>query len=249
MAFGIDDALMTAAAGISLTDTVVRTIESYREKGQHLDIELLIEEVRVTSLQRIDEADEALNQLRRTLKERDVDLGKTLQETISETSFSHPFEAHRLKRIRRSFNALADAAYSPVDDIASLVRCRDQISPMGMAVVDSAKRKRDLHLHLLNAKSINDAIDFLQDELTWCNANFLWDGTPSSALSYEFHSQLSVAYGKKPSGQGRTIGAVNRVQPNSILINDWRLAANGSGDFATRGDSQATECVPLRRHF
>ncbi len=73
MAFGIDDALMTAAAGISLTDTVVRTIESYRNKGQHIDIELLIEEVRITALQRIDDADEALTQLRRTLSERDVD--------------------------------------------------------------------------------------------------------------------------------------------------------------------------------
>ncbi len=32
MAFGIDDVLMSAAAGISLTDTVVRTIEAYRKK-------------------------------------------------------------------------------------------------------------------------------------------------------------------------------------------------------------------------
>ncbi|HKR61823.1 MAG TPA: hypothetical protein VJS64_19205 [Pyrinomonadaceae bacterium] len=166
MAFGIDDALMTAAAGISLTDTVVRTIESYRKKGQHIDIELLIEEVRVTALQRIDDADEALTQLRRTLKERDIDLNKTLQDTIASTSFWRPFETHRLKRIRRSFNALADAAYSAVDDIASLVRCRDNTKPMGIAVIDSAKTKRDLQLRLLNAKSIDDAIDLLQDELT-----------------------------------------------------------------------------------
>src|SRR5438874_2638792 len=137
MAFGIDDALMTAAAGISLTDTLVRTIEAYREKGQNIDIELLIEEVRITALQRIDDADESLTQLRRTLSERKVDLNKTLQETIAATSFWRPFEAHRLKRIRRSFNALADAAYSAVDDIASLVRCRDNTQPMGISVVDS----------------------------------------------------------------------------------------------------------------
>jgi hypothetical protein len=166
MAFGIDDVLMTAAAGISLTDTVVRTIEAYRKKGEHLDIELLIEEVRITALQRINDADEALTQLRRTLKERNVDINQTLQETISATPFWRPFEAHRLKRIRSSFNALADAAYSAVDDIASLVRCRDQTSPMGVAVVDSAKAKHDLHVRLLNAKSINEAIDLLQDELT-----------------------------------------------------------------------------------
>jgi hypothetical protein len=62
MAFGIDDALMAAAAGISLTDTCVRTVKAYRKKGIHIDIELLIEEVRVTALQRIDEADLALAQ-------------------------------------------------------------------------------------------------------------------------------------------------------------------------------------------
>ncbi|HEY8227268.1 MAG TPA: hypothetical protein VIG25_18490 [Pyrinomonadaceae bacterium] len=166
MAFGIDDALMTAAAGISLTDTVVRTIESYRKKGQHIDIELLIEEVRVTALQRIDDADEALTQLRRTLNERDVDLNKTLHDAIATTSFWRPFESHRLKRIRRSFNALADAAYSSIDDIASLVRCRENTQPMGNAVVESAKSKQDLQLRLLHAKSINDSIDLLQDELT-----------------------------------------------------------------------------------
>lgn len=165
MAFGIDDALMAAAAGISLTDTVVRTIAAYRNQGKHLDIELLIEEVRITSLQRINDADEALTQLRRTLKERDVDLNKTLQETISETRFWHPFEAHRLKGNLRSFNALADAAYSAVDDIASLVRCRDQTAPMGVAVVDSAKAKHELHIRLMDSTSINGAIDLLQDEL------------------------------------------------------------------------------------
>src|SRR5204862_6792970 len=127
---------------------------------------LLIEEVRITALQRIDDADESLTQLRRTLSERKVDLNKTLQETIAATSFWRPFEAHRLKRIRRSFNALADAAYSAVDDIASLVRCRDNTQPMGISVVDSAKTKHDLHSRLLHSKSINEAIDLLQDELT-----------------------------------------------------------------------------------
>ena len=165
MAFGIDDALMTAAAGISLTDTVVRTIQAYRKKGVHLDIERLIEEVRITALQRIDDADAALVQLRRTLKEKDVDLNKSLEETIAATRFWHPFEAHRLKRIRRSFNALADAAYSSIDDIASLVRCREQTSEMGAAVVASSKAKYDLHIRLLHAKSINEAVDLLQEEL------------------------------------------------------------------------------------
>jgi hypothetical protein len=52
MAMGIDDALAAAAAGISLTDTCVRTIKAYRKQGKDLDIERLIEEVRITALQR-----------------------------------------------------------------------------------------------------------------------------------------------------------------------------------------------------
>lgn len=154
MAFGIDDALTTAAAGISLTDTVVKTVKAYRKKGVNLDIERLIEEVRITALQRLDEADLALVQLERTLVEKQVDLGMTLQDAIAHTPWWRPDEAHRLKRIRQSFNALADATYSAADDIASLVRCREQTGEMGAAVVDSAKAKHELHAKLLNAKSL-----------------------------------------------------------------------------------------------
>jgi hypothetical protein len=118
MAFGIDDALMTAAAGISLTDTVVKTVQAYGRKGVHIDIELLIEEVRVTALERIDEADRALVQFERTLLEKDIDLDKTLHEVINTTGWLHPYQQHRLKRIRRSFNALADATYDASDDIS-----------------------------------------------------------------------------------------------------------------------------------
>jgi len=165
MAFGIDDAFMAAAAGISLTDTCVKTIQAYRKKGVALDIERLIEEVRITALQRIDDADMALVQLERTLGEREVDLGRTLQDTIAETPFWRPFESHRLKRIRASFNALADAAYGAADDIASLVRCRDQVSPMGAAIVDSGRAKHELHARLLSAVSVKEAIDLLRLEL------------------------------------------------------------------------------------
>ena len=165
MAFGIDDALTTAAAGISLADTVVQTVKAYRKKGVHLDIERLIEEVRITALQRLDEADLALTQLERTLVEKGVNLDMTLQQAIASTSWWRPDEAHRLKRIRRSFNTLADATYSAADDIASLVRCRDQTKEMGIAVVDSAKAKHELNSRLLNAKSVKAAIDLLRNEL------------------------------------------------------------------------------------
>jgi len=165
MAFGIDDALLAAAAGISLTDTCVKTIKSYQKKGTPLDIERLIEEVRVTALQRIDDADLALVQLERTLEEHGVSLNMTLTEVISKTSFWKPFEAHRLKRIRRSFNELADAIYEAIDDIASLVRCREQTYEMGHAVVESADSKRKLLDNLSNSGSVKNSIDLLQGEL------------------------------------------------------------------------------------
>lgn len=165
MAFGIDDALSAAAAGINLADTVVQTVKAYRKKGLHIDIERLIEEVRVTALQRLDDADMALVQLERTLAEKNVDLNSTLQEAITATPWWRPDEAFRLKRIRSSLNALADATYSGVDDIASLVRCREQTRPMGSAVVDSAKSKHDLNAKLLAAPSVKAAIELLRQEL------------------------------------------------------------------------------------
>ena len=165
MAFGIDDALTTAAAGISLTDTVVQTIKRYRKKGGQLDIERLIEEVRITALERLDVADRALVQLERTLKDKGVNLDMTLQEVINSTPFWQPFEQHKLKRIRDNFNALADATYSASDDIAALLRCKEQTREMGNAVVESAKSKHELHARLLHAKSVKEAIDILRSEL------------------------------------------------------------------------------------
>ena len=72
---------------------------------------------------------------------------------------------HELKRIRRSFNMLADATYSASGDIAALVRCKGQTKEMGTAVVQSAGSKHELHAQLLNAKSVSDAIDILRTKL------------------------------------------------------------------------------------
>ena len=165
MAFGIDDGLAAAAAAISLTDTVVRTVKAYRKKGLEMDIEQLIEEVGLTALRWLDEADIALSQFERTLVEKGVDVNKSLQEIIMSTPIWRPFEQHRLKQFRRSFNALAEATYNAIDDIAALLRCRDQTGDMGIAVVESAEHKHKLHGHLLDARSINIAIELLRAEL------------------------------------------------------------------------------------
>jgi hypothetical protein len=165
MALGIDDALTAAASGIKLADTLVRTISAYRKKKGGLEVEKLIEEVRVTAVQRINDADLALVQLERTLKEKGVSLNNSLQDTIKSTPWWHAFESYRLKQIRQGFNALADAAYSAVDDIASLARCREQTEDMGHAIVESGHSKQDLSAQLLKASSVGEAIAILRNEL------------------------------------------------------------------------------------
>ena len=165
MAFGIDDALMTAAAGISLTDTVVKTIQSYSKAGESIDIELLLAEVRITALKRIDEADEALMLLERTLHEKGVNTDLPLSELIRSTEWWKPFEQHRLKRIQESFNELSRATYAASDDIAALVRCQQSSGRMGEAVVASAAVKHELHLRVLHAPSFKAAIHVLRAEL------------------------------------------------------------------------------------
>ena len=165
MAFGIDDALAAAAAGIDLTNTIVETIKRYRGKGKDPDLELLIEEVRLTALKRIDEADTALAQFERMLIDTKVDLNKRIVDVVAATPFWRPFEQHRLNQIHKSLNAFSDSVYSAGDDIAALVRCQGQTEAMGAAIVESAKRKHALHEGLLYAKSLKHAIEILREEL------------------------------------------------------------------------------------
>jgi hypothetical protein len=165
MAFGIDDALTTVAAGISLTETIVATVRRYKRNKQSPDLELLLEEVRVTALRRIDEADLALTQFERMLIQKNVDINKKLSEVIAATPFWHPFEQHQLNQIQKSFNVFWDSVYSAGDDIAALVRCRDLTAPMGEAIVESAHAKHELHEKLLYASSLKEAIGLLRNKL------------------------------------------------------------------------------------
>ena len=166
MAFGIDDALQAAAAGISLTDTVVKTVKSYQKKNTLPDMERLIDEVRIAALEKIDEADRALVQMQRTLQEKKIDTSKTLLEVINATPWWRPDEEYRLRRIRQSFNALSDATYDATDDISALARCLNQTREMGVAIGDSARAKCELNSRLLGAKSVDAAIEILRAELT-----------------------------------------------------------------------------------
>lgn len=165
MAFGIDDALGAAASGLNFTNTLVETVKAYRKKGVSIDIEKLIEECRVEAIDRINEADFALMQFERTLIEKGVDLEQSLDDVIRTTSIWEPFEKRRLKRFRKSFNSLADATYDATDDIAALLRCRDQVGEMGIAVVESVGMKHNLHERLLAATTVKESIEILRSEL------------------------------------------------------------------------------------
>ncbi len=167
MAFGIDDFLIAAASGLKLSKTLTDTFAANRPKrgNNRSDLELLLEEVRLTALQRLDEADTALTQFERLLREKGVDLEKTLTQVIGSTTWFQCHQAHCLKRFRRSFNTLADAAYESCDDIAALVRCRRETQLMGPSVVNSAASKHQFSSALLAAKSLKEAISLLREEL------------------------------------------------------------------------------------
>src|SRR5262249_38366609 len=120
MPFGIDDALLAAAAGLKLTNTLIEIAKEYREKGKDIDITQLLDEVRHATRESLRDADLALIGLERTLEELGINPNKTIEELLKEKSRVHPFQRHRLKAIRRSFNALADASYEAADDIEAL---------------------------------------------------------------------------------------------------------------------------------
>ena len=186
MAFGIDDALTTAAAGISLTDTIVEIIKRYHKKDLDTDFELLLEEVRVSAIKKIDEADLALMQFERMLLDRNINIGRRLSDVIAATPFWNAVEQRRLSQIRIRFNEFADSIYSAGDDIAALARCRHDTKEIGISVVESTKEKHRLHEELLHAKSLREAIELLRSQLAKYKAALL-DST------------------RRPSGPGRSV--------------------------------------------
>lgn len=164
MAFGIDDGIAAAAAAINLTSTMVDVVKKYR-KDPNLDIELLIEQVRVEALKRIDQADSALADFETLLKQKGVDLNMDLDEVIASTSFFNAIEQMKLRRFRKSLQALSDGIYDAADDISALVRCKDQTRKFGEAVVETAPLKHMFLQSILNAKSLSQKISILRKEL------------------------------------------------------------------------------------
>jgi hypothetical protein len=173
MAFGIDDALTTAAAGISLTDTIVDIVKRYSRKEVDPDFEVLLEEVRVGALKKIEDADLALIQFERMLLDKHINVDQRLSDVIAATPFWHPVEQRQLGQIRKRFNEFADSIYSAGDDIAALARCRGETEDMGKSVVETIRAKHELHARLLSAKSLKDAINLLREQLGRYKASLL----------------------------------------------------------------------------
>lgn len=165
MAFGIDDALAVARSGVTLGDTIVEIVKRHRKKKDDYDVEMLIEEVRIDALRKIDQADFALTQLERLLLEKKVNIDRSVLDVIAETPFWQPFEQHRLAKIRDQLNALGDGLYKAGDDIAAILRCRDRTGEMGRAIVESSKSKYVFNQELLKAPTIRKAIALLRDKL------------------------------------------------------------------------------------
>ena len=106
-----------------------------------------------------------LNQFERMLVEKGIKIDHRLSDVIAETPFWKRFEQRQLTQIRQRFNEFSDSIYSAGDDIAALARCRDDTKPMGISVVESSKDKHELHMKLLNAGSLREAIDLLRQQL------------------------------------------------------------------------------------
>lgn len=167
MAFGIDDFLMTAAAGVNLSDTLVRTIRNNTQNNSLKagDLEALVQEVKANAIGNINDAHAALNKFERMLKEREVDLSQPLHEIVRKTPFWRPVEAFRLSTAKRAFDHFGENVYRSCDDIAALLRCSGKFEGMGTAVVESSKVKHEFQQRFVNAASVADSIQMLREEL------------------------------------------------------------------------------------
>lgn len=166
MAFGIDDVVSALTGGMRITTTLVKTIERYKKEKKDYDLDMLIEEVRVTALGRIDDLDLALGKFEMMMREQKVDLDRNITDIMAEIPFWKPFQQHRLSQIHKTFSHFIDSIYSACDDIAALVRCQGRMQEMGIAVVESARAKHELLEKILDADSLKTSLDILRGQLT-----------------------------------------------------------------------------------
>jgi hypothetical protein len=159
------EVLKAVTTALNLTDTVVQTVRSYRNDADDLSFTLLIEQVRVETLKGLDEADRTLRDFERVLDDSGINMDMTLEDVIGLTPWWRPDQAYRLKRMRSTFNNLADAAYDASDDIAALARCRNYAGLTHAPAREHLDSARAFQQQLQDTTSLRGQIDLLRTKL------------------------------------------------------------------------------------
>jgi hypothetical protein len=166
MTIGIDQAVTIAAGTAKAADTLSKIVKRYEKHKGNSELAALLVAVKQTAMARIDEADQALTQLERTLREKGIDMSKPLSESIENIPFWRPVESYRLSQLKKRFDASTDSISSSIDDIAALVRCTEETTDLQHAAIESLRAKRDFDQKMLNSKSIAESIDLVREEIT-----------------------------------------------------------------------------------
>jgi hypothetical protein len=166
MTIGVDQAVTLAVGTVQAADTLSKIVKRYEKKKGNSELAALLVAVKQTAMARIDEADQALTQLERTLRDKHIDMSKPLSESIENIPFWRPFESYQLSQLKKRFDASTDSISSSIDDIAALARCNEDTDDIQNAALESLRAKRDFDQKMLNSKSIAESIDLLRQEIT-----------------------------------------------------------------------------------
>ena len=162
---GIGEALSIATGTVKAAETLTTIVKRYQQQKGNAELAALLQAIRQTAVTRVEEADQALTQFERTLKDRGVDTSTSLAEAIDKTPFWQPVEIYQLKQLKKRFDASTDSIGSSIDDIDALVRCQDNTSDMRQALIESLKAKREFEQRMLNSASIKESIEILREEI------------------------------------------------------------------------------------
>jgi hypothetical protein len=165
MPYGIAELLSIATGTVKAADTLTTIVKRYQKKQSNSELAALLQAVKQTAVTRVEEADQALTQFERALKDKGIDMSTSLAEAIDKTPLWRPFEIYQLRQLKKRFDASTDSIGSSIDDIDALVRCQENTSDMRQALVESLKAKREFEQRMLNSSSIKESIEILREEI------------------------------------------------------------------------------------
>ncbi len=164
---GIDDLLMAAANAITLCNTLTEVIRNYKKQNSPPDARELLDDVANELRKRLQTADEALLAVDGELRRRNVDMNKPLTAAIGWAEFFPLTTSRRLRGIQDGLLALHRAAYSSIDDVVAIARCRKETAIVGGSAAEVASRKQDLWNNVLNAASVKESIAALRENIAY----------------------------------------------------------------------------------